>query len=99
MSTREMIKRDIDVLPDESLANVRNLIRLFIKYSKPINEKFEEFTNQLENEGLLTLAENRINAYGGWEAAEKHFISESEFMSKIGVTEADIKNAEDVDLI
>ncbi|MDR0991513.1 MAG: hypothetical protein LBL87_01265 [Ruminococcus sp.] len=94
-----MLIQEIGVLPDETLVNFIKLIRLSIKYPFPFNEKFEEFANQIENEALTKLADNRINSYGGWEEAEKHFLSEDEFMAKIGVTEADIENAEDIELI
>ncbi|MDR0903842.1 MAG: hypothetical protein LBM59_04350 [Ruminococcus sp.] len=57
------------------------------------------FDEKAEDEELLKLAEERINAYGGWEEAQKHFISHEEVMSRLGITEEDIENAEDVELI
>ncbi|MDR0919717.1 MAG: hypothetical protein LBM93_10830 [Oscillospiraceae bacterium] len=62
-------------------------------------EKYEELIDEIEDEELSQLVENRINAYGGWEELEKHLISEEEFMAKLGITESDIENAEDVDLV
>jgi uncharacterized membrane protein len=61
-------------------------------------EKFEEIIDQIEDEELSKLVEERVAKYGSWEELEKHCISHEELMLELGITDEDIENAED-DLI
>jgi hypothetical protein len=45
------------------------------------------WTLKFTDDELLQLAETRINAYGGWEEADKHFISHKEFWERLGISE------------
>jgi hypothetical protein len=49
MSTREMLKRDIDVLPEESLAAVKEFLRFFIEYPSSLEIGNTEKGYQLLN--------------------------------------------------
>jgi hypothetical protein len=60
---------------------------------------FFAYVNAYEDDELLKLADERINSYGGWEEAEKHFISQEEFCSRLGITEENIENAEEEEFI
>jgi arsenate reductase-like glutaredoxin family protein len=63
------------------------------------DKKFDELIDRIEDEELLILAEARINKYGGWEEAEKHFISEEEFWKKLGIDpDDDLSDVEEFEL-
>ncbi|MDR0918696.1 MAG: hypothetical protein LBM93_05530 [Oscillospiraceae bacterium] len=51
------------------------------------DKKLEDIIEKIEDDELLKLAETRINAYGGWDEANKHFISHKDFWDKLGVDE------------
>jgi predicted P-loop ATPase len=86
--TREVVKNEIDQMPDRAFDAFVSMFSAFFAY-----------VIVDEDEKLLKLADERITAYGGWEEAEKHFISQEEFNSRLGITEEDIENAEDDELI
>ncbi|MDR0943269.1 MAG: hypothetical protein LBM41_01940 [Ruminococcus sp.] len=87
------MKRVIDEMPDKVF---NALVSWFISFL-PDNDKIDY--EELEDAELLRLVTERINSYGGWEEAKKHFISAEEFWSSLGVTAEDIENAEEDELI
>jgi hypothetical protein len=62
-------------------------------------EKFEELVDEIEDEELLKLAEYRLAKYGSLEELNKHCISHEELMLELGITQEDIDNAEEDELI
>ncbi|MDR0987273.1 MAG: hypothetical protein LBL98_06255 [Ruminococcus sp.] len=86
--TKEYLKIKIDYMPEADFNEFAAKIIAFLPH--------DELT---EDEELLKLANERIEAYGGFEEAKKHFIPHEEVMTRLGITEEDIENAEDVELI
>jgi DNA-binding protein H-NS len=91
--TKENVKYMIDLMPDEKFNEFAAKIIAFF----PIDEKLTD--EERENEELTKLVEARVAKYGSFEEMFKHCISEEELMSELGITEEDIENAEEDELI
>ncbi|MDR0943268.1 MAG: hypothetical protein LBM41_01935 [Ruminococcus sp.] len=62
--------------------------------------KDEKLTDEeRENLELSKLIEDRVAKYGSFEEMFKHCISHEDLMLELGITQEDIDNAEDVELI
>jgi hypothetical protein len=90
--TKSQFKTAIDLMPDEVFEVFAVVSSAYLDY---LEEKKGNNLEQIENLKLLKLVNKRIEAYGGWEKAQKHFLSQEEFMSKLGITKEDVENAED----
>jgi hypothetical protein len=73
-----------------SLINKRNTPKYLIAAAAEVSveeiEKITALAEEIENKELIALAEERINSYGGWEEANKKFISHDDFWRKLGIT-------------
>jgi hypothetical protein len=53
--------------------------------------------DEIENRELVCIAEKRINAYGGWGGADKHFVSHDAFWEKLGIV-GDLSDVEEYEI-
>ncbi|MDR0943988.1 MAG: hypothetical protein LBM41_05595 [Ruminococcus sp.] len=91
--TKENVKYMIDLMPDEKFNEFAAKIVTFF----PIDETLTD--EEREDEELIKLVEAQLAKYGSWEELEKHCISEEDLMLELGITEEDIENAEEDELI
>jgi hypothetical protein len=63
------------------------------------SEEIEAVIDEVEDEYLSKRVNELIEKYGSIEELEKHCISHEEFIKGLGITEEDIENAEEDELI
>lgn len=92
MSQKELIYREVDSLPEY-------LLEPALKFLKNLRELALSRSEAAENEYLTGLVYSRLSAYTSAEDLSENSLSQSDLLSHLGLTQADIDNAEDVDLI
>jgi hypothetical protein len=95
MSQREKILNEIENFPEYAITPLLNIITIFK------NTLLTQVYNNepAEDERLLTIASERMSKYNTADDLETDSISQEEMLSHFGLSQADLDNAEDIELI
>ncbi|MDR0991691.1 MAG: hypothetical protein LBL87_02180 [Ruminococcus sp.] len=106
-SKDEMVRSLDSVLTDALETLYKNSVRTLIKQHKTKDEicaflglasnLFDELYEEIEDDDLIKLVEERVEEAGGWDEMRKDSISWDEMLAELDLTQDDIDNGEDFD--